>query len=212
MRAYWRPRPTAVGCCRAAGGPHSDTPSFGVPLIRSARSARSSLTTAWIVPAIGIASRAPISPSTAPPQSTAISTTRDRGRPLVVSGGPFRGETRRGWRPSQVSGLGSKRPPWSRPGDPTAASDLPASPKCGIRCTESGRLSTQHWPIDAVMEQRRADACKTLRLNGLETVAAREPPDGSAATRRRASGARAGYPSSGCLSPGRLWTGRGLGG
>jgi len=32
-----------------------------------------------------------------------------RGRPLVVSGGPFRGETRLGWRPTQVSGLGSKR-------------------------------------------------------------------------------------------------------
>jgi hypothetical protein len=56
----------------------------------------------------------------------------------------FQGETRRGWRPTQVSGLGSKRPPWSRPGDPTAALDLRASPKCGIRCAESGRLSTQH--------------------------------------------------------------------
>jgi hypothetical protein len=45
-------------------------------------------------------------------------------------------------------GLGSKRPPWSRPGDPTAASDLPASPKCGIRCAESGRLSTQRTHMD----------------------------------------------------------------
>jgi hypothetical protein len=60
-----------------------------------------------------------------------------------VSGGPFRGRdpARVAAHPSQ--GLGSKRPPWSRPGDPTAATDLPASPKWGIRRAESGRLSTQ---------------------------------------------------------------------
>ena len=47
-------------------------------LIRSARSSSNSLTTAWIVPAMGIASRAPISPNTAPPQSTAINTVQRR--------------------------------------------------------------------------------------------------------------------------------------